>query len=795
MLDYIYELVELINNYNGSASEENRMRDLICYLSDCEDNNNKELIKAVVFEASEKLRVFGYIHNKSIINTEEYTLDNLYDIKHQAIQNLYTSKVFRNNLLDRRQKEIVDVFQSLKEKRLLVSAPTSFGKTFILRELLFLNQNRYNNILLIFPTIALLNENTDNIKNMIKSLGSSYKIVNNVYSGIVPTEKHIFILTPERALKLLSDNDSLQFDFFFFDEIYKIDEDFNTEEDSPDETKEYKEDNNNRAKAFRVALYLLTKTTPEFYLAGPYLNLKNLKDGMKRYIETNHIFTHQIDFEPTMRIEIDAWRKGCIQKHPVLGESSIDIFDKGNLSTVNKISGIMKYIKDNDLGQTIFYCSTPAKSMEYVQKVIERLPKQDNAEINSDFIEHLKRRYGIKTSDGKNTALYWTLVRALENGYGVHHGKFPKYIQNEILKMFNDGKFYNLFCTSTIIEGVNTNAQNVVIVNNSAGNHTLSAFTLKNIKGRAGRYYHNYVGRVFYTDAKQRQIEKENQIQLNFSTFDSEPILKVDLDNSYEADLSDTNRKVKSERDTTFDYDLLPDSVFVKNRLYARDVQEKYLHHLLKNNVFKVFIPLIGHTGNIKKFLENKMMNKILETIEEVGIIDKYKASVYHAAISKYSMNRTRGVIEHHIKRHIKSQLADKKDPLSNIDSAYINAFAQIRNIVEYEVPKLLCLFEALFSRAASIKDYDTSDFNMSAIIRFYELGVTSEFGLALVEFGFPIDTIKEIETAIPVLSNLSAKEAILFLREKRNSDRVLKIVDNYELSLFKQAIRAIENK
>lgn len=795
MLDYIYELVELINNYNGSSSDENRMRDLICYLSDCEDNDNKELIKAVVFEASEKMRVFGYVHDKSIINTEEYTLDNLYDIKHQAIQNLYTSKIFQNNLLDRRQKEIVDVFQSLKEKRLLVSAPTSFGKTFILRELLFLNQNRYNNILLIFPTIALLNENTDNVKNMIKSLGSSYRIVNNVYSGIELTEKHIFILTPERALKLLSDNASLQIDFFFFDEIYKINEDFNIEEDSCEETKQYKEDNNNRAKAFRIALYLLTKMVPEFYLAGPYLNLKNLKFGMKRYIETNHIFTYQIDFEPTMRIEIDAWRKRCIQKHPVLGELSIDIFDKGNLSTVNKISGIMKYIEDNNLGQTIFYCSTPAKSMEYVQKIIEWLPKEDNAEINSDFIEHLKRRYGIKTSEGENTALYWTLVRALENGYGVHHGKFPKYIQNEILKMFNDGKFYNLFCTSTIIEGVNTNAQNIVIVNNSVGKHSLSAFALKNIKGRAGRYYHNYVGRVFYTDAKQRQIEKESQIQLNFSTFDSEPILLVDLDNAYKDDLSDTNMKVKSERDTTFDYNLLPDSVFIKNRLYPRDTQEKYLRHLLKTNVFRAFIPLIGHTGNINQFLKNKMMNKILETIEEAGIIDKYKASVYHAVISNYSINRTRGVIEHHIKQHIKSQLVDEKSFLLNIDSAYIKAFAQIRNIVEYEVPKLLCLFEALFSHAASIKGYDTSDFNMSAIIRFYELGVTSDFGLALVEFGFPIDTIKEIETAIPILSNLSAKEAIPFLRKMENSEKVLKILDDYELRLFKQGVSMIENK
>lgn len=66
----------------------------IYYLSDCEGNDNKDLIKAVVFEASEKIRTFGYIHNESIINIKEYSFDNLFDVKHQTIQNLYDSKYF-----------------------------------------------------------------------------------------------------------------------------------------------------------------------------------------------------------------------------------------------------------------------------------------------------------------------------------------------------------------------------------------------------------------------------------------------------------------------------------------------------------------------------------------------------------------------------------------------------------------------------------------------------------------------------------------------------------------------------
>ena len=223
-MKYLYELVDLLNQYDGSNREmENRIRDLVCYISDSSEYMQIDLYRSIVFEAAQNLRMFGYIKGTNRIAQDEFFYDNLNDIKHSAIQNYYKSKVFSNNLLDKRQKEVIDKFMSLEQKRILVSAPTSFGKTFLLREIIFLNRERYRNILLLFPTIALLNENTESVNQLIQELKLEYKIINNVYSGIEDTEKHIFILTPERALKLLADNANLRIDFFFFDEVYKID--------------------------------------------------------------------------------------------------------------------------------------------------------------------------------------------------------------------------------------------------------------------------------------------------------------------------------------------------------------------------------------------------------------------------------------------------------------------------------------------------------------------------------------------------------------------------------------------
>lgn len=787
-MEYLYELVDLLNKYDeGNGEVENRIRDLVCYISDNSEYMQIDLYRSVIFEAAQKLRMFGYIKGVNRIAQDEFDYDNLNDIKHSAIQNFYKSRVYSNNLLDKRQKEVIDKFMSLSQRRIMVSAPTSFGKTFLLREIIFLNRERYKNILLLFPTIALLNENTDSINQMIQGLELEYKVVNNVYSGIDDEEKHIFILTPERALKLLADNTNLNIDFFFFDEVYKIDEDFARNEDSSinDDENDERKDSGNRAKAFRIVLYLLAKSVKEYYLAGPYLNLKQVKRGMQVFLEKNNITPIQVDFEPTSRIEIDAWKMNSIEYHPIFGETKKQLYTHSGLGTKDKVKGIVKYLQENKLGQAIFYCSTPSNSMKYTKDIIEAFSDSEKKNIPYEFIEHLRKKYNVKFAKSQDSSMYWSLIQALENGIGIHHGKFPKYVQNEVLRLFNNGDFDYLFCTSTIIEGVNTNAKNVVIINNSVGNTPMTAFALKNIKGRAGRYYHHSMGRVFYTDSKQRQIENENEMQLNFQIYDDKPILKADIDNSELEDLSERNRDIKVERESRFNKRLLPDNVFVKNRLYSRDVQEKYLSYIMQRSVFQKFVGLIGNTSNIAYFLKNKVINSILETFEAVQILDENKAKVYYAVISTYSQNGTIGVLKYHVDKIQEIPSAEEK-----MDTAYIKTFEQIRNIVEYEVPKLLCMFESLFQQAGVLLGYNMDDFNMSTIIRFFELGITTELGLFLVEFGFPTDTIRMLENKYPAIGRLGAVEAARFLGQ--NPRMLYNVMDSYEQELYKKAIQVL---
>jgi replicative superfamily II helicase len=101
-----------------------------------------------------------------------------------------------------------------------------------------------------------------------------------------------------------------------------------------------------------------------------------------------------------------------------------------------------------------------------------------------DFSSHIAKYFGTD----------WVLYNAINNGIGIHHGLIPKYIQKEIINLFNTGFLKVLISTTTITEGVNTSAKNLVVLHSKKGTKDLKKFDAKNIAGRAGRFLYHYSG-------------------------------------------------------------------------------------------------------------------------------------------------------------------------------------------------------------------------------------------------------------------------------------------------------------
>jgi hypothetical protein len=85
--------------------------------------------------------------------------------------------------------------------------------------------------------------------------------------------------------------------------------------------------------------------------------------------------------------------------------------------------------------------------------------------------------------------------------YRIHHGGVPRALQQYFIRLFNARKIPFLLCTSTIIEGGNTVAKNVIVYDRRKSRDVLEHFTYKNIEGRAGRMNQYFVGKVYVLES------------------------------------------------------------------------------------------------------------------------------------------------------------------------------------------------------------------------------------------------------------------------------------------------------
>ena len=792
MQDYAKLLLTAINQYDPNKEETmDRLRDLVCWISDQDEPKKDPIIAELLYIASQKMRVFGYNKLNGFGSDPGETAGSMMGIGSQAIQSLYQSNSDGSITLDKTQKEVVDLFQSLSPKRMLVSAPTSYGKTFLLREILFLNRDRYKNILLVFPTVALLLENAGVMSWFVKKFGLDYRIIKTVDDACTDEGNKIFVFTPERALQLLASFPELKLDFFFFDEIYKIDEDYcnNELDENHDDGAEVKKGQQehfldaDRGKTFRIALYLLSKQVDEYYLAGPNLSQDHFGLGMRRFIELNHITVKEITFEPTLRITVNAYTSKIEEKLPTaLPHLEQQALVRIGQAVNDKVKGVVSYIDTHEYGQTLLYCTTPAKAIEYSNKLSTAIGVTHAFDNYPDdfkaFIEHIRKEYDVDHSVDE-----WSLILVLKNGFGMHHGKLPKYIQREILDQFNRGTFNTLFCTSTIVEGVNTDAKNMIIINPSKGRKKLSAFDIKNIKGRAGRYHHCFVGRVFYMSKKLQEIEESDTLSLDFVTYSDVAIGVIDLDNAELSDLTQANKSKKEEREKITSKYLLPEEVFIKNRTISKENQERLLQKLMETSEYNLFRRFITNPITVESFLQYGWMKKILDVFFKAGLIDEYTLKRFAAISLTYFQGGFKGILEYEIKQV-------RRGKTKSIDKAYSEAFKSLRGVLEHNIPKIVSLFEGIITFVAKQKGDDVSSFSLSHVRRYYETGVKSAMGEALIEYGFPTDAIRRIEDKHSDLTRMEVKSAKDYCREHYRE--ISPLLDQYENKLFQTAMRTI---
>lgn len=315
-------------------------------------------------------------------------------------------------------------------RNVVLSAPTSFGKSLVIDAVVA--SRRFNNILVLVPTIALIDET----RRRLSAFSDFYKIVTHPFQEL--STWNIFVLTQERALDLPTLD---EIDFFVVDEFYKL---------SP--TREADE---GRWNLLNQVVYRLIKKGKQFYMLGPGI------DGVSRQLTGR--------FECTVLIE--NYQTVVSEEHRLEG--------------VN-VEGRLVELCKSLTGPTIVFCQSPGRAAEIAQLLSANLELKPAAEL-SDAVDWIASNYHPD----------WHFCKALAHGIGVHHGRIPRSLGQFVVRAFNREQLRILVCTSTLIEGVNTKAENIIIVDNKINRQNLDFFTFNNIRGRSGRMFQHFVGHVY----------------------------------------------------------------------------------------------------------------------------------------------------------------------------------------------------------------------------------------------------------------------------------------------------------
>ncbi len=790
---HIKELLSLINTSDLSTNQINRMKDLVCFISEkkkslCMTEEEKHRVEYILYSASVRMRTFGYNRLNSY-SSEKNNNDAISQIKDDCISDYY--KTSTGYVLDKEQKRVLDCFEN-SNGRLFLSAPTSFGKTFLLQEIIYRHYDQFDNVVIVLPTVALLMEVTDDLSSFCKKNMLDYTFINSVYRDLEISDKNIFILTPERVLRLFALYPDWEIQFFFFDEIYKIDEDIATQGDddinetidigNTDQQVARTKKDNHRAVAFRLALYFLLKKTNCCYIAGPFINVQTLKSGFRNLLTRHNVAPLEIHFEPTLKNKYYYTGKTLTLVSPFENEKIITQ-TKTKEERLNFIINHLHVSKDN---QAIVYCLYPGYTESYARNYCSTLSGKPMPKVETLlFIEHLKSNYSFiygGSNYRKNSLDDWNFLYALEHEIGIHNGKFPKYFQREIMNLYNLKQLPVLFCTSTIVEGVNTNAKTVILYNNPTGdNASGKKFLLLNINGRAGRYLRHFVGNVVYLDVGSKKIEGMDSISLDFKLYSDKVLLdEIDLENVDEEDLSLQNREKK--RAIRLNKHLLPDIVFEQNRLIERKKQEKILLRLCD---FDVFYKLRGiERASISQFI-SQYFEVILSVWADVGEIQETQINAIKFFAQKYANSGYPGVLKYKFDNYEKYKTTNQTDA-AYVNDTYKEVFRNVKDTIEYQLPRILSLFETLINRAYEFRETPlATPLDLSKIIRYFEIGAQTELGIDMIERGVPIITVRKIESKRIVGETLAAQKKYF----KENTLIFMTSLDAYEKHLTQRYI------
>lgn len=637
-------------------------------------------------------------------------------------QEKFVHEVFKVNTGES-QKLTLHREQSILLKKLIngesiaVSAPTSFGKSFVIDA--YISINKPSNVVIIVPTIALTDETR---RRLYKKFAHEYKIITT--TEVELSDKNIFIFPQERAINYIDKIKEL--DILIIDEFYKASSKFDSE----------------RSPTLIKAILKLGQVAKQKYFLAPNIS----------HLEKNP-FTKGMEFFPL------DFNTVYLEKY--------EYYDEINNDDIVKSQKLLEILRIKDT-KSLIYAGTYT-NIDSVSNLLLTSNHEKNSSILNSFSFWLSVNYDYN----------WNLTKLVKRGTGIHNGRLHRSLSQIQVKLFEEIEgLSNIISTSSIIEGVNTSAENVIIWANRSGKGRarLNDFTYRNIMGRGGRMFRHFIGKIFILDKP--PAEEKTQLDIPFP----EEILG-DLDEKkFENELTKEQvAKIILYKQEMSDF--LGDEVF--KRLQEENIFQTSDTELIKKMAFEMKSNPnewngLSYLNSMNTTNWDRMLYKVLR-VQPGGWESEYKPFVEFVKVLKNNWFKSI------------PQLLKELEPYE----IGVDDFFKLERKVTFKLSSLLSDINILQREILKEKNYDISRFVSLASHAFLPTVVYQ-----LEEFGMPRMISKKIHNSKIINfydKDLSIHNA-LDLFNKIGRDKILEInslidFDKYIIDYFFEGITINEAK
>jgi late competence protein required for DNA uptake (superfamily II DNA/RNA helicase) len=596
------------------------------------------------------------------------------DSESQLLLSLYQSEANSDFIFHSMQAKIFNLL--IAGKNVVLSAPTSMGKSAIVDSLIA--SNKFNRIVIVVPTIALIDETRKRIQN---NFGKKFQIIHHG-SQESRKEKMIYILTQERVNER---NDLKNIDIFIIDEFYKL---------------SFSKEENSRVIALNIALSKLLVSSKQFYMIGPYIDAIRGMDALHK----EYVFVPS-DFN-TVALNIHE-------------------FNIRPNDTEEKNTRLKDIIKTTS-GQTIIYC----RSQKSIDNVVSSIDYLDFKFKQDDFLLF----YNWVNDNYKE---HWCYTRALKMGIGIHHGALPRALQQKTIELFNSKQLRILICTSTLIEGVNTVAENVVIYDNRRSNTSIDTFTHKNISGRAGRMNIHLIGNVYCLESPPNKDIGSNVVDLPLGQQDDSTPINL-LAGIQDIHLSQHGMDKLDFLHRNYQVSL---EIIKKHTSYdARVIENAY------SFVSDLPISMI-YTIATKKKPDSFQLDLMGKFIKQTEYWSLRRLNIHYDDNDDLKNRMGWYIYADNHTSYIKDRLKyiyENKATIEDISESTDKEFKIVKNIFKHSIPRALMLFQDLLNYRLSQLSLEKK-VDLGLIIHIFENSHLPATFSALEEMGVAIETLEKL--------------------------------------------------